>query len=699
MTAALRIDPDNPFATVSRLPYGLPDFSRIRLEHIAPAVRAGIAQEAAEVEAVAAQTSPATPENVLDALERTGALLDRALVVLAVLLDADSSPELDDLEDELNPEISAHEDAMAMHAGLQARFRALAERADSGAVVLDGAQRRLLDEHVRDFRRSGGGLGPERQAELRRVNARITDLEASFARTVLAASTAAAVRVTDRGRLAGLSDDEIASARSAAQAAGQEGFVLELSSPTQQEVQARLEDRALREEVHRASTTRGSGGGADTRGTLVELVRLRARRSGLLGYRDHASYVAEVSTAGSPARVREVLAPLVPGAVANAAREIADMQAVLDAGGGSEGEPLAPWDVAWAGERLRSVRFHVDDAVLRPYLELDRVLEHGVFAAANLLYGVSFVERADLRGYHEDVRVWEVRGADGSGLGLFLGDYLARPGKRGGAWSTSLVDQSHLTGELPVVINVLNVARPAPGRPVLLTWDDVVTAFHELGHALHALLSDVRYPSQSGTAVPGDVVEFPSQVNEMWAWHAGLLRDFAVHHVTGESLPPEQVEQLRRSQRHGQGVATTEMLAATFLDLAWHSVTEDELDDLLPDGAAGVERFERRALGALGLDVLNVPPRYRSTYFTHVFGGGYDAAYYAYLWSEVLDADAVVWFEESGGLRRESGERFRREVLAVGGSTDPMAAFERLRGRPASTAPLLARRGLDAGTV
>ena len=691
---------DHPFACPSSLPYELPDFARVRLEHLVPAVRAGIAAEAAEVEAIAADGAPASVANVLEALERSGALLQRALAVMTALIDADSSPELDEIEDELTPELSAHDDAVAMHPGLRARVLALADRAQRGEAELDGPQRLLLDELLRDLRRAGADLPVAQQATLRDLNARIADLEAAFSRTALAASTQGAVSVADPARLAGLSAEEVAAAREAAEERGVAGYLLDLGSATQQEVSARLEDRALRADVHRASVSRGTRPGADTRSTLVELVRLRARRAALLGYRDHATYAAEAATARTPRRVREVLMPLVPGAVANLARECAELQGVLDAAAApGAGARLEPWDVAWAGERLRRERYTVDDALLRPYLELDRVLTHGVFAAAERLYGVTLHERADLRGYHPEVRVWEVRDADGGGVGLFLGDYVTRTSKRGGAWSAALVDQNHLLGQRAVVVNVLNVARPASGHPILLTWDDVVTAFHEFGHALHALLSDVRYPSQSGTAVPSDVVEYPSQVNELWAWDEGLLAEYAVHHVTGAPLPPEQVELLRRSQRHAQGVATTEMLAATFLDLAWHSLTPDEVEAQLPDGAASVAAFERRALQEVGLDVDLVPPRYRSTYFAHVFGGGYDAAYYAYLWSEVLDADTVEWFADHGGLTRANGERFRREVLAVGGSVDPVAAFERLRGRPASTAALLARRGLAAGTV
>lgn len=693
------LDPTNPLAAPSALPFGLPDFERITLAHVAEAVRAGVVAERAEVERIAAETAPATVENVLEALDRTGALLQRAVVVLETLLDACATSEVEELEEQLNPVLSAHHDAVAMHAGVHARLRELDDRARRGEVELDEPSRRLLDESLRDVARAGAHLPADEQEQLRALNARILDLESSFGRLVLAADNAGAVLVTDFAQLEGLSDDEIAAAAGAAAEAGHdEAWLIELTLPTQQGVLARLRDRDVRARVHAASVTRGTHAGADTRGVLVELVRLRARRAALLGYRDHATYVVEEETARTTAAVSAVLDPLAARVAANVARDAADRQRVLDAERAARGlQPvaLAPWDWAWCSERLRQERYELDDAALRPYLELDRVLTHGVFEAARRLYGVTLTERPDLRGYHPEVRVWEVHDADGTALGLFLGDYLTRPSKRGGAWMSSLVDQSHLLGERAVVVNNLNVARPAAGEPVLLTWDDVITAFHEFGHALHALLSDVRYPSQSGTSVPSDFVEYPSQVNEQWAWEPTLLGGYAVHHATGEPLPAAWIDRLRSSAEHDQGHATAELLAATVLDQAWHRLTDAQADAALAGEPADVvDRFEDAALRAAGLDLPLVPPRYRSTYFNHVFGGGYAATYYSYLWSEVLDADTVVWFEEHGGLTRANGDRFRREVLAVGGSTDPVAAFERLRGRPASTAPLLRRRGL-----
>lgn len=686
---ALPLDATNPLAQPSTLPYGLPDFARIRHEHLAPAIRAGMAEERAEVEAIVAD--PAAPDlvNTLEALERSGELLHRALVILDLLLGADSTEALEDLEAELTPELSAHHDAIAMHGGLQARVAALDARIAAGEVEATDADRRAVETLLRDFRRAGVDLPDEKQETLRALNSRIAELEAAFGRVVLASGNEGAVLVTEVAELDGLAPDAVAAAEAAAREAGHEsGWLLTLQLPTEQGVLASLTDRGLRARIHEASVTRGTHEGTDSRATLLELARLRAERAQLLGLRDHASYATEDATARTPEAVAEMLEPLVPRAVANARAEHADLAAALAADTGAT--DLAPSDRAFYAEHLRRERYALDDAALRPYLELDRVLTDGVFAAAHELFGITLVERTDLVGYHPEVRVWEVLDADGSGLGLFLGDFFTRPSKRGGAWMDNLVDQAHLLGQRPVVFNVLNVPRPAAGEPALLTWDEVITAFHEFGHALHGLFSDVRLPSQSGTSVPRDFVEFPSQVNEMWAWHPDLLARYARHHATGEPLPAELVATMVAARGEGEGFATTEYLGAALLDQAWHRLTPEEV----PTSVDDVLGFEDRALRGLGLDPDLVPPRYRSTYFNHVFAGGYSAAYYGYIWSEVLDADTVTWFEENGGLTRANGERFRRELLALGDSTDPVGAFETLRGRPASTTPLLVRRGL-----
>jgi peptidyl-dipeptidase Dcp len=691
------LDPANPFAAPSTLPYELPDFPAIREEHYEPAVVAGMAAHRAEVEAIATGPEPATVENTLEALERAGQLLHRATTAFYNRLSADSTPGLEDIQERIAPQLAAHRDAIMMDARLYARVKSLADRATgSGGPAaaaghpLEPDTAYLLEKLLTQFERAGIALPEADQATLRELNARITTLEASFGRKLLAGANEASVLVTDEAELAGLSADAKAGARAAAEARGQDGWLLEMQLFTHQNVLASLADSGLRARVQEASMARGAtGGDTDTREVLLELARLRAERARLLGYEHHAAYVAADATAGTTAAVDEMLGRLAPAAVANARREANELAKVSATGG------VTAADWSYLSEAVRKERFDLDDAALRPYLELERVVHDGVFQAANLLFGLSFAERPDLPGYHPDVRVFEVfdapePGEPDTGLGLFLADWYTRESKRGGAWMNSLVRQNHLLGQKPVVVNNLNIVKPPPGEPTLLVWDEVTTLFHEFGHALHGLLSDVRYPSRSGTAVPRDFVEYPSQVNEMWAWEPRILRSFAVHHATGEPMPAEWVDTMVASRSWGEGFSTTEYLAAALLDQAWHQLTPEQV----PTSVEEVLPFEAAALAAAGVDVEPVPPRYRSTYFNHIFGSGYSAGYYSYIWSEVLDADTVEWYAENGGLTRENGEAFRRKLLARGGSQDPLAAFEDLRGRPADIAPLLARRGL-----
>ncbi|MFI8523611.1 M3 family metallopeptidase [Promicromonospora sukumoe] len=699
-TAPADLDPANPFAAPSALPYGLPDFSVIREEHYEPAILAGMAAHRAEVEAIATNPEPATVENTLVALERSGQLLGRAARAYFNQLPSDSTPGLEDIQERLAPLFSAHRDAINMDARLHERVRALADAAEAGDLDLEPDTAYLVEKLMTQFKRSGIALSPGDQDTLRELNARITSLEASFGRKLLAGANEASVLVTDEAELAGLSADAKAGARAAAAARGQDGWLLEMQLFTHQNVLASLQDAATRERVQSASMARGATGGEnDTREVLLELARLRAHHAQLLGYEHHAAYTVADATAGTTAAVNEMLGRLAPAAVANARREAADLATVSGAPRrpepveGSDGVAAADW--SFLNEAVRKERFNLDDAALRPYLELERVLHDGVFKAAGLLFGLSFVERPDLPGYHPDVRVFEVfdavePGEPGTGLGLFLADLYTRESKRGGAWMDSLVVQSTLLGEQPVVVNNLNIVKPPAGEPTLLVWDEVTTLFHEFGHALHGLLSDVRYPSQSGTSVPRDFVEYPSQVNEMWSWEPQILKSFAVHHVTGEPMPAEWVDTMLASRIWGEGFSTTEYLAAALLDQAWHQLTPDQV----PTSVEDVLPFEAAALAAAGVDFASVPPRYRSTYFNHIFGGGYSAGYYSYIWSEVLDADTVQWYAENGGLTRENGEAFRRKLLARGGSQDPLVSFADLRGRAAEITPLLERRGL-----
>lgn len=685
------LDPSNPFASPSTLPYHLPDYAAIREEHYLPAFLAGMAQQRDEVAAIATDAEPPTIENTLVAFERTGRLLDRVANVFYNQLSSDATPAIEAIEEQVAPLLAAHHDAIWLDAALAARVEELGRQADEGALVLEPDTAYLLERRRIAHRRAGAGLPDDAQARLREINERLTTLEARFGRTLLAATNAAAVLVTDEDELAGLPDDAKAAAAAAAVRHDAPGaWLIDLILPTDQPVLAQLENRALRRRVFEASSTRGLGGEHDTRPILLEIATLRAERARLLGYAHHADYVASDLTIHGADAVADLLGGLVGPAVANARAEAAALRRALEHD--EPGAELEPWDWSFYAQRVRRERRALDESAMRPYLELDRVVEQGVFRAANLVFGLTFARREDLVGYHPDVRVYEVFDTDGTGRALFLHDPWTRDSKRGGAWMNTLVDQSHLLGERCVVVNNLNIPKPPPGEPTLLTWDQVTTLFHEFGHALHAIFSDVRYPSQSGTAVPRDAVEYPSQVNEMWAWEPEVLRGFAVHHVTGEPMPAAWVQTLLDARQDGEGFATTEYLGAALLDQAWHRLAPDEV----PTSPDDVEAFEQAALEKAGIAYAPVPPRYRSTYFNHVFSGGYSAGYYSYIWSEVLDADTVTWYEEHGGLRRANGDEFRAKVLARGGSLDALQAFADLRGRAPDIAPLLARRGLAA---
>ncbi len=682
------LDASNPFSAPSTLPYHLPDFAQIRVEHFLPAFEAGMAAQRAEVEAILTSGEP-TEENTLLALERSGRLLSRVSAVFFNQSSADSTPELDALEEEIAPRLSEHHDAIYLDRRLYDRLEELAVRVGAGEVELPDDAAYLLHTLRQDLVRAGAAADETTQARLRELNSRISTLETTFGRVLLADQNSRALLVQDEADLDGLAADAIAAARQAAADRGHAtGWLLELILPTQQPVLASLTSREVRRRLMAASTVRGAEGEHDTRAALLEVARLRAERAALLGYEHHAAYVAEDGTAATSAAVAAMLGPLGPAAAANARLEAADLEHALQSD--EPGASLEASDWQFYAERVRQERYALDDARLRPYLELERVVHEGVFRAATELYGLTFAERPDLVGYHPSVRVFEVHDADGSDMGLFLADWWTRESKRGGAWMNNLVDQNSLLDEKPVVVNNLNIPRPPAGEPTLLAWDEVITLFHEFGHALHGLLSDVRLPSQSGTEVPRDAVEFPSQVNEMWAWEPSILAHYAVHHETGEPIPSAWIDALLASRQFNEGFGTTEYLAAALLDQAWHRLAADQV----PTDVDAVEAFERAALEAAQVRLDVVPPRYRSTYFNHVFGGGYDAAYYAYLWSEVLDADTVEWFRENGGLSRANGDAFRAALLSRGGSGDVMDFYRALRGRDPRIEPLLARRGL-----
>jgi peptidyl-dipeptidase Dcp len=668
----------NPLLTPSPLPFGLPPFADIDESHYSEAVRAGLDAHLAEIQAIVDNPEPAGFENTARAMERSGQLLQRAAASFFTLVSADASDGIRDLETELSPEFSAHQDAIYMNRGLFDRFAAI------DTAGLDEESVRLVQEYLKEFRQSGIQLDDDGQDRLRAVNAELSRLGTDFGQRVKEAMKTSALLLDDAAELSGLPADDIAAAAEAARAAGHDGkFLLTLIQPSNQPAMAALEDREVRRRLYQASTSRGSSGGSlDVRDLVKSMVKLRAEKARLLGFTNYAELTIDRQTAPDFEAVQSMLNRLAPAAVRNADAEAAALAEVA-------GHPLQAWDWAFYSAKVRRERYSVDEQALRPYFELDRVLRDGVFFAATALYGVTFHERPDLSGYHPDVRVWEVRNEDGSGLGLFLGDYYARESKRGGAWMNSLVDQSALLGTQPVVINNLNISKPPAGEPTLLTLDELRTAFHEFGHALHGLLSDVTFPRFSGTAVPRDFVEYPSQVNEMWIMWPEVLASYARHHVTGEPLPQDVVDRLNESQLWGEGFATTEYLGAALLDLAWHVLDESGVPE-------DVLEFEAKALAAAGVAHSLIPPRYRTGYFQHIFAGdGYAAGYYSYIWSEVLDADTVEWFRENGGLSRANGDFFRTRLLSRGNSREPLDSFRAFRGRDARLEPLLKRRGLE----
>jgi peptidyl-dipeptidase Dcp len=676
----------NPFFTPSPLPFNYPPFDRIRDEHFAPAFDAGMAAQLAEVRAIADNPAPPTFENTLVALEKSGQILERAQIVFFSLVAADTNDARNRLRSEYAPRFAAHDDAILLDEKLFARIEALYQRRHD--LGLDAEAVRLIERRYSDFVRAGAKLSATGKERLKAINAELAALASQFNQNVLDEANASAVVVDDVRQLDGLTEAQVTAAAEEARSRGLVGkYVLTLVNTTGQPVNSQLTSRELRRRVHEASVSRGSRGGPyDNREIIARTMKLRAERAALLGYPDYASYGLEDQTARTPAAVNDMLRRLAPAAVANARREAAELQAVIDREGG--GFELAAWDWDFFSEKVRKEKFSFDESELKPYLELTNVLEKGVFYAANRLYGLTFRRRTDLPVYHPDVWVYEVFDADGKPLAIFITDMYARKSKRGGAWMNDYVPQSHLLGRRPVVANHLNVPKPPPGEPTLLTWDEVTTAFHEFGHALHGMFSDVKYPYFSGTNVPRDFVEFPSQVNEMWADWPEVLRNYAVHHRTGEPMPQALLDKVIAAQKFNQGYATTEYLAAALLDQRWHQLPADQVP-----GADQLLDFEARVLREEGVDFTPVPPRYRTTYFSHIMGG-YQAGYYAYIWAEVLDADTQRWFEQNGGLTRENGERFRRRLLARGGSVDAMTLFRDFAGREPRIEPLLEKRGL-----
>lgn len=674
----------NSLLQPSTLDFALPDYANLSDDDFREAALVGMAEQIAALESVAADPASPTVENTLHRWELSGETLDRAIGAFWVAKSADTNDRRDAIMAELSPVLAAHKDAIWMNRDLYGRLLAL-RQADA---ELDEQDQHELSELIRIFERSGVQLDDRTQARLREINTRLAELSTEFTTKLVTGRNEAGVLITDEAELAGLDDAARQAAAEAAQQAGKDGWLLTITNTTGQPVLDALTHRDVRRRVFTASISRGLSGDSDTRALIVETVTLRAERATLLGYDNHADYIAANGCAKTTDNVMAILRRLAPGVLEIARREAYDLEQRLqvDAPGGR----LEPWD--WQFYAAQAEAEHaVDQDELKPYFEFERVLTKGVFAAATAIYGITFHQRTDLVGYTPEARVYEVREDDGAVLGAVILDPYTRSTKQGGAWMTSIVVQSHLTGLKPVVTNTCNFTPPAAGAPSLLTWDNVITLFHEFGHDLHGLLSDVRYPSRAGTAVPRDFVEFPSQVNEIWAWNPQLLADYARHHATGEPLPEDRIAALIAGRQQGVGYATLELLQAMLLDQAWHATPSDEL----PSRSEDVEAFEAEALRRAGVAFPLIPPRYRSAYFSHIFAGAYSAGYYSYLWSEIMDADTVAWFEAHGGMTRSAGERFRRELLARGGSVEVMDSYRRFRGADPDVTHLLRRLGLD----
>ena len=685
LASGAQLASENPFLRVSQLQMSYPEFNLIRSEHYLPAFELGMKEHLREIREIVEQETP-TFENTIVALELSGQIYSRVARVFFSMSSAHTNTEIRRLEKELAPELASHEDSIFLNHELFLRIEQLYQARNH--LELDKESKRLLEQTYRDFQRAGAALNIVQQERLKELNEELAGLETLFSQNILNEANDLAIIVESREELEGISESRINSAAEEASKKGLEGsFVIPLLNTSGQPLLSTMQNRKLRERIHKTSLSRGNRGGEfDNRENLSRILKLRAEKAQLLGYENHAHYILENQTALSVDAVNQRLAQLAMPAAENVAREANELQRLIDEE--SQSFDLESWDWDFYSEKLKRERFDFDASQLRDYLELDNVLKRGVFYAAENLFGISFEERFDLPVYHEDVRVFEIKDHNKEVLALFIADFYARPSKRGGAWMNSYVSQSNLTGEKPVIANHLNITKPGDGEPTLLTFDEVTTMFHEFGHALHGMFSQVEYPSFSGTRVPRDFVEYPSQVNEMWASWPEVLRNYALHYRTNEPLPIELLEKVLAAQSFNQGFSTSEYLAASIIDQAFHQLGTAEIPS-----AEEIMSFELLALEDAGLAIPVVPPRYRSTYFNHIMGG-YSAGYYSYIWSEVLDADTVEWFKENGGLRRVNGDHFRETLLSRGGSRDAMQIYRDFRGRDAEVSPLLERRGL-----
>jgi peptidyl-dipeptidase Dcp len=676
--------PSNPFYAPSTLPFHAPPFDAIKDADYQPAIEAGMAERLSEIQTIADNPAPPTFENTLVAMEKTGQLFRRATSAFGAVSGANTNPALQKVRTEEAPKLAAHRDAIYLNAKLFARVTAIYKQRES--LKLDPESLRLLEVTYDKFVRSGASLSDTEKTELKKLNEEIATLSNTFSTKLLDATKNGAYVTKDKSALAGLSDSQIAAAALAAQSRKQEGYVIPLQNTTQQPDLGSLSVRATREAIFEHSWNRSERGDAnDARDVISRMAQLRARRAQLLGYPNHAAWRLGDQMAKTPEAALKFMDALVPGATAKAANEGKDIQNVIDTQKG--GFTLQPWDWDFYAAQVRKAKYDLNEGEVKPYFELNNVLENGVFYAARQLYGISFKERKDIPVYHPDVRVFEVSDADGEPLALFYCDYFKRDNKNGGAWMDVLVDQSKLLGTLPVVYNVANLPKPAPGEPALISFTDVTTMFHEFGHALNGMFANTVYPSLSGTATARDFVEFPSQFNEHWALYPSVFSHYAKHYKTNEPMPAELVAKIRKAASFNQGYKLTELVAAAELDMQWHT---------LPVSAAlqQPDAFEKQALEKTHLLLTAVPPRYRSSYFSHIWDGGYSAGYYAYLWAEMLDDDAYQWFEDHGGLTRANGDRFRQMVLSRGNTEDLAKMYAAWRGKDPSVEPMLKYRGL-----
>jgi len=676
--------PNNQFYAPSALPFQAPPFDRITDDDYQPAIEAGMEQQREEMQAIASNPNPPTFENTIVAMEKTGQLFARVIGVFGAVAAANLNPVLEKVRDAEAAKLAAHQDAIFLDSSLFQRVTKIYD--ERATLQLEPEALRLVEFYYKKFVHSGANLSDSEKAELKRLNEEESTLSNTFITKLLAANKDAAYVTTDKDALAGLSSAQITAAALSAKERQMDGYLIPLQNTTQQPDLVTLQNRSTRRAIFENSWNRTERGGPnDTRDTVARLAQVRAQKAKVLGFPNYAAWKLQDQMAKTPDAALKFMAALVPGSIAKAVKEAKDIQAVAERNGGFR---LQPWDWNYLSEDVRKSKYDLDEEQIKPYFELNSVLENGVFYAASQLYGLSFKERKDIPVYHPEVRVFEVIDADRETLGLFYCDWFKRDNKNGGAWMGSFVDQSRLLGNVPVIYNVCNFSKPAPGEPAMITFRDVTTMFHEFGHALHGMLADTKYPTLSGTAVPRDFVELPSQFNEYWATYPAVFNHYAKHYQTGEPMPSELGEKIKESKTFNGGYALTEVLAAAQLDLQWHTL-------LASTPPQSPDAFEKEALEKTGLALSYVPPRYRSSYFSHIWGGDYGAGYYAYLWSEMLEHEAIHWFESHGGLTRENGDRFRKMVLSRGNSEDAAKMFAAWLGAEPTIEPLLKYRGLE----